>query len=113
MGSEGEGGTPKPTARRTLPAFRPATVQNPLPAPDVPAADRCPLPQKLGLQQRSRKGAQTPNPSKTRLNWTITADRARRTERRCSGMAGARPRQVAWIARDRGSVRARSVESSK
>jgi hypothetical protein len=67
MGSEGEGGTPKPTARRTFPAFRPATVQNPLTAPDVPAADPVPSAQKLGLRQPLRKGERTQNPSKSRL----------------------------------------------
>jgi len=68
MGSEGEGGTPKPTALRTFPAFRPATVQNPLPAPVVPAADPVPSVAEVGFATTAAQGQTGSNPSKSRLN---------------------------------------------
>src|SRR5713101_7575355 len=64
MGSEGEGGTPKPTAsnRPGLPAVSPSRTR--CPRPLFPTADPVPSlsPQKLGLKQARRKGTPTTNP---------------------------------------------------
>src|SRR5207245_1701606 len=66
MGSEGEGGTPKPTACRTIRPHRPVTVQNLLSAPVVPRRRSGALsPQKLGLRHARRKGTRPTNPRKS------------------------------------------------
>src|SRR5262245_50974675 len=91
MGSEGEGGTPKPTACRTFPAFGRFTVQNLLSSPVVPRRRSGALtrPKKLGLRQAVRKGTQMTNPRNS-SGETITGTTCRRI-RRCARRTGRRP----------------------
>jgi len=58
MGSEGEGGTPKPTACRTVPAFCRVTVQNPLSSPVVPRrrSGALPLAREVGFETGRAQG---------------------------------------------------------